>query len=645
MLTPVPMERVRLIALREDLPRILTSLHEAGAMQLEQVERNPSEGFGEPTPPGLQRRVADESFRFEGLVSALPSVPVRERQHFDGIDDVLAKADRLTIDDEVKRLKTELEGIDVKLARNKAYLQTLERIAAFPKDLSILTTSALVSGFYAVPKDNYPGFRSELLAAAKDGLAESYSSADGDVMALVVIPRSAEEQAKPVLEKFKALKADLPYDLGSPEQARAKLEAENSTLSEERARAQAGLLEVSKRHYGSVLAIREALAIETQRHEAIGKLAQSDRTVLLEGWVPRPRLGSLERDLGSSASGRIVLLKVQGHVGDAPTLMQNSNRIRPFEFLVRFFSLPKSEEIDPTLTFSIVFPLFFGLMVGDVGYGAVIVLLGYYFTRIGSGKTSARALPRAIRSFGRGMMSKRTLGTLGKIMITGGASSIVFGVLFNEYFGAALPVYSAVLDVVVQLPILMVITIFIGLGHITLGYIFGIYLGMKSGHTKHAIGKIGWLGFMWSGTVGLVDFFDRALFPSPLLAAYGSIGALVVSAAVVAASEGPRFAMEIPTLMSHVMSYARILGVLLASVLLASIVDTSLASSVGRAPITAVVLVVVITLMVHMLNIVLGIFEPSIQGVRLHYVEFYTKFFEGNGKPFSPFAVRKRYTE
>ena len=645
MLTPVPMERVRIIALREDLPQILTSLHEAGAMQLEQVERNPSEGFGEPTPPELQRRVADESFRFEGLVAALPRVPVGGRHRFDGIGSVLAKADLLAIDDEVKKLKTEVEGIDVKLARNRAFLQTLGKIAAFPKDLSVLTATAVVSGFYTVPKESYGGFRNELLAAAEDGLVESYGSAEGDVLALVAIPKSAEEQAKPVFEKSKALKVDLPYDLGTPEQARTRLEADNATLEEARARAEAALMEISKQHYGSVLAIREALAIETQRHEAMGKLAQSDRAVLLEGWVPRPRVDSLEREVGSSASGRMVLLRLHGHEDDAPTLMQNSGKIRPFEFLVRFFSLPKSAEIDPTLTFSIVFPIFFGLMVGDVGYGAVILLLGYYFMRIGSGKTSARALPKAIRSFGRGMMSKRTLGTLGKILIAGGGSSMVFGALFNEYFGAALPYYGAFLNVVAQLPILLVVTIFIGLGHITLGYIFGIYLGAKSGHTKHVIAKIGWLGFMWSGTVGLVDFFDRALFPSPLLAAYGSIAALVISAGVVAVSEGPTFAMEIPTLMSHVMSYARILGVLLASVLLASIVDTSLASSLGRAPITAVALVVVITLLVHTLNIVLGVFEPSIQGVRLHYVEFYTKFFEGNGKPFSPFVVRKTYTE
>lgn len=645
MLTPVPMERVRVIALREDLSGILSSLHEAKAMQLEQVERSPADGFGEPAPPELQRKVADESFRFEGLVAALPPVPFDGQVQFDGIEDVLKKADELKIDDDVRKLKTEIEGIDVRLARNKAYLQSLERVASFGTDLSVLTASALISGFYAVPRDSFDAFRAELTTAAKDGIVESYSVSDGDAMALVAVPRRAEEQVKPVFEKYKALRVDLPYDLGSPEQARKKLEEESAALGESRSKAEAGLKEISKKRYGDVLAIREALSIETQKHEAIGKLAQSDRTVLLEGWVPKPLLGPLEESLRTSASGRVVFLKVRGREEDAPTLMENSGRVRPFEFLVRFFSLPKSGEIDPTLTFSIVFPIFFGLMVGDVGYGAVIFLTGLYFMRIGTGKSSAKAIPKAIRSFGRGMMGKGTLGTVGKILMTGGVSAMLFGVLFNEYFGAALPWYGAFLNVVVQLPLLMVITIFIGIAHITLGYLFGIYLGFKTGRRKHAIGKIGWLGFMWSGTVGFADFFDRSLFPSPLTAAYVCIASLVAFGVVVGVSEGPRFVMEIPTLGSHVMSYARILGVLLASVLLASIVDTSLASSVGRAPITAVVLVAAITLMVHLLNIVLGIFEPSIQGVRLHYVEFYTKFFEGNGKQFAPFAVRKRYTK
>lgn len=645
MLTPVPMDRVRVIALREDLQSIISSLHEAGVMQLEQVPRNQENGFGEPTPPELQRWVADEAFRFEGLVTALPPVPVRQKLRFNGIHDVLDQADQLKIDPEVRELKTRLEGIDVRLARNRGYLQTLEKLSTFPKDLAILTASSVVSGFYGVPVERFEEFRSEMAASVKDSVIENYSTSEGDAMALVAFPKPSEEQAKPILEKFKALRADIPYDLGDPKEAIKRLNEENASLTGERAKAESGLKRLSEGSYATVVGIREALAIESQRHEAMGKLAQSASAVVFEGWVPKPKVAPLEEVLSRAASGRVVVLEVHGESDEAPTLMQNGSGLKPFEFLVRFFSLPKSDEIDPTFTFSIVFPIFFGLMVGDVGYGAVIFLMGLYFMRIGTGRSSGRALPRAIRSFGRGMMSKRTVGTIGRIMMIGGVSAAFFGALFNEYFGAALPWYGAAINVVTQLPLLLVITIFIGLGHITLGYIFGIYLGVKTGHLKHAIGKIGWLGFMWSGTVGLVDFFDQGLFPSPLLAAYASIGALIGSAVVVAVSEGPRFAMEIPTLMSHVMSYARILGVLLASVLLASIVDTSLASSVGRAPITATIFVAVIVVLVHTLNIVLGIFEPSIQGVRLHYVEFYTKFFEGNGKPFAPFAVRKRYTE
>ena len=101
--------------------------------------------------------------------------------------------------------------------------------------------------------------------------------------------------------------------------------------------------------------------------------------------------------------------------------------------------------------------------------------------------------------------------------------------------------------------------------------------------------------------------------------------------------------MEIPTIISHVVSYGRILGVLLASLLLGVIAAQGIESSVGG-PIGSFALSLVVLVLVTILNIVLGIFEPAIQGIRLHYVEFYSKFFEGNGKKFQPFAEKRSLT-
>jgi V/A-type H+/Na+-transporting ATPase subunit I len=365
---------------------------------------------------------------------------------------------------------------------------------------------------------------------------------------------------------------------------------------------------------------------------------------VIEGWIPVTRYKELEDKLNSSLKGQVVIEETETKELP-PTLMKNNPRINYFEFFVRFFSLPQSEEIDPTITLAIVFPIFFGMMLGDVGYGLVILLVGFWFAAISSGKANTKWLPLPLRKFGKSLIPKRALGSLGRILIPSAIVGMIFGVLVNAYFGFKLPIYKPVFDLITAPQIYLVITLFVGLAHISLGYLYGIYIALHWGHKKHAYAKIGWLGFLWSGVVTLYAVFSGVLgAPVSSLVLYAGLGGLVVFGAVVFALEKMRFVMEIPTIISHVVSYGRILGVLLASFLLGYIASVSLEGAVGG-PIGGFAVTVVVLLLVTILNIVLGIFEPAIQGIRLHYVEFYSKFFEGNGKRFQPFAEKRELTK
>jgi V/A-type H+-transporting ATPase subunit I len=212
----------------------------------------------------------------------------------------------------------------------------------------------------------------------------------------------------------------------------------------------------------------------------------------------------------------------------------------------------------------------------------------------------------------------------------------------------------------------MMVAIWIGIIHITLGRVLGMVNHARQDHGDHRIKAVlanaGWILVMWGILVMIWSMVPMPYMPDlttlpPVvmnLNAAAVVGALmlVVGALFIARDSGLEL-VELPTIISHTLSYSRLVAVGLSSVAIAMVVNyiaigMLIEPQLGNITLTGVIFIilgVVVFLGGHLMNMVLGILGGSLHSIRLHYVEFFTKFYKGGGKKYSPLGLKRRFTE
>jgi V/A-type H+/Na+-transporting ATPase subunit I len=645
VLRPEKMSRIALLGLRDDETRILTLLHDLRIAQIEPVSPESMAELAPERGTEVQRAIADEALRFRGLVNALPPVERASAMSFETVDDVLRGAATVTIDDEVGKLKREDDQLQTELKGIHDQLELLRKIGFYSDRLEYLESPNFLA-FYAEADPEALALLRSTLPAEADAQFLLGPADKKTVRFLVVLRRAGADALSRAAQNQSIRLVAIPSLHGTPADEIVTFESRRVEIVARRLAIAERLRAIARDWYPTVAAVDEALTIENRKLEVFSRLGAGREVFALEAWVPTKDVPRLQSIVEAATRGRVFLSLVPTRE-EPPTKMSNPGGIRRFEFFIRFYSLPQASEFDPTLTFAIIFPIFFGIMLGDWGYGLTILLICIWMIR---GFPGARYLPRAGRNFVKLIMGPKGMQQLAYALLPGCAIAIGLGFLFDEFFGVhvlqTLFGITPIADPLRNVGSLLLIAGFFGLAMVTYGFALGALKEYFHHHPRGAIGKVGGIAFAWGvAGYGLQVLHYHAILPhlNPILVL--SWVGLALGIVFLIVAEGPIGFLSVIDITSHILSYTRLVGILLASVVLALVInDIANLAWHGLGPILGLLIAVVVVIGGQAFNVILGVFEPGIQGARLIFVEHFSKFYTGNGKPFHPFGVERRHT-
>jgi len=668
MLKPVPMQHIAVLGLRKDRQTVVSILHDLGVIHLEPVSKSVAGMLRNERDSDLHRQVSDQLLRIRALKTVLPAQPVSECRRFASLDDLIETAQSITIDGEVASLERQKEDLLTKLKGTDENLRLVEEFSFFPEDLSVLQLRLAHSFFGRVESEKFLAFKEALQVDFQDTVLYFRQDKDITRFVLVVLPEFPSHALATVIQTYGAKLEPVPQLSGRPTEIIEELKKKRSEFSQLLQQIEQRLKELSEQHFATIVCAEEQLAIESRKLEVAANLGVTRDVFALEGWVPVPNLEQLKNTLDRYALGTIEVYELESEERP-PTLLSNPKRFRLFESFIRFYSLPSSNEIDPTMIFSFIFPIFFGMMIGDVGY-ALVILLGslWVIRRVKGGKRGKTILPRQLIKFAKMILSPPRMVKLAKAMIPGCIIAIGLGFVFdlyfgfhlngylfeflNEQFGLNLPSHGAFFEPLSAFGLrkLLLISGYIGLILVSFGLVLGIVNYYWQKDRRGMLGKAGWLLFAWGiSLLGLALLDGQTVNPMKNLVAGSYFGMIFAGIGLMFIGEGMRALMELPSIISHILSYMRIVGILIASVIFADLISNvffmkALQEGGMLTGITGVIIGFLILLIGHFFNNIIAIFEPGIQGARLIYVEFFSKFFHGRGKPFQPFGTARQFT-
>ena len=661
------MQRISICALKRDRKAILEQLQSMGVMEMHQVAQDET-GFEKMDTQSAKVSFEKRVQLTENALDVLNQYAPEKKSMFASLEgnELIDKADW---DEVAVKQEAVMDVADLLIADHKKIAEAQAEIVKLQTQIESLAPWMSLE----VPM-NYPGTKKTAmflgtiaadmtLEMLYEKIAEdnpdleafdiSVISQDRDAVYLSVF--CLKEQAAEVENALRTCGFSRPAMVSEeiPAERKQKLEAQIAQIQAEIA----GIKDDINAHAKDreeLKIIGDYYRMRAEKYEVLGTLPQSKRTFIISGYAAKEVIPAVEKAIGE-AYDCVIDVEELKEDEEPPVLLKNNGFSESVEGVLESYGLPHKGEIDPTTIMSFFYVFFFGMMLSDAAYGAIIAIVCLVVLK---------KFPRMSAGMRKSM----------KMFMYCGLSTLVWGVLFGGYFGDVVDVVSSTFfgkELTIKplwfAPLndpmkLLIYSMGFGLVHLFVGLGIKGYMLLKDGKVLDFFCDIVlWYIFL----IGLImmllpsDIFasiaqTKIVFPAALvtlskaLAIIGAVGLLLMSGR---SSKNPalRLALgaydiyNITGWLSDVLSYSRLLALGLATGVIASVVN-QMGSMLGKS-VFGVILFIVVFIVGHTMNLAINLLGAYVHTNRLQFVEFFGKFYEGGGKPFEPFRAETKYVD
>jgi len=632
------MKKATMIALQSEKNEILDGLQKFGYLQILNLEERKEQGFEELEPDSdneavgrLETKLSQVKYSLDFLskfnTAKKPlfaqKIQVDESKRKEYLNNEGKLNEVYESCRSIDSKFTEIKSSETKLNNTITQLNPWLPLEISLEDIGSTQNTNSLLGFIAGK------YEEELSTAVKaedlHAYLEKVSVEKENSYFLVVYHLTCEERITQLLKQAGWTKVTFSEYSGTPKENVNRLLKEKEELESKRAELtkQAENL-VSEVEFLEIL--YDLLSVEKDRRSVVKDFVKTGKTFMLQGWIPEKFADNMTKLLDGITDKYTISFEDPSEEDEIPVLLDNPKPVKPYEMITDLYSVPNARGIDPNVFMAPFFVVFFGMMVTDAVYGIFMsAVTGYILYKY---------KPQG------GMKSMMW------IMFFGGISTFFWGGIFGGWLGDLIKVKPWWFNPLEEPLKMLIFCLILGVAHLYTGYILQAYQNIRSGKIMDAIyDQVLWLmlltGLMFLalpnlavigkymaiiGALGTVIFAARSeknifkRFTSGVLALYGVSGFL-----------------------GDVLSYSRLFALCLATGVIAQVFN-AMGIMMGGSIIGKIIMVAFLAF-AHVFNTALGVLGAYVHTSRLQYVEFFGKFYEGEGKPFNPLRIRTKYIQ